>query len=147
MIAQLKALTCQQFGHKIASMTEAEHEKKLQKIRNETEEIKRQIMQMEFQHKKDIVESDRRLTGEWLRSNLHRAKTTGRSHFWAKRIDHLVKLVGFSYDELDQIDATLTETGMFFRVQENVPGSNKTSWPALPAFAFAFLWFSTFLKS
>jgi hypothetical protein len=29
-----------------------------------------------------------------------------------KQIDHLIKLVGLTYEELDQIDATLTETGV-----------------------------------
>lgn len=98
MIAQLKALTCQHFGHKIACMTEAEHEKKIQEIRNETEEIKRQIMQLEFQHKKDVVEVDHRFEKNHSRTQ--------------HQIDHLIKLMGLTYDELDQIDATLTETGV-----------------------------------
>ena len=41
-------------------MTQAEHEERLRKIAAETEEIKRQIMQFEFQHKKDIADADRR---------------------------------------------------------------------------------------
>ena len=32
--------------------------------------------------------------------------------FNQKQIDHLIKLVGLTYDELDRIDATLTETGI-----------------------------------
>ena len=105
MIAQLKALTCQHFGLKIAFMTETEHEKKIQEIRNETEEIKRQIMQFEFQHKKDIAEAERRFE-VW--SKAMEAKQDNSQ----KQIDHLIKLVGLTYDELDEIDATLTETGV-----------------------------------
>ncbi len=105
MIAQLKALTCRPFGHKIAFMTEAEHEKKIQDIKNETEDIKRQIMQLEFLHKKDIVGADRGFEG-W--SKAMEAKKDSSQ----KQIDHRIKLVGLTYDELDQIDATLNETGV-----------------------------------
>ena len=105
MIAQLKALTCQHFGHKIACMTEAGHEKKIHEIRNETEEIKRQIMQLEFQHKNDVVEVEHRF--EMNHTRVQRQIDSNQ-----KQIDRLIKLVGLTYDELDQIDATLTETGV-----------------------------------
>ncbi len=86
-------------------MTDAEHENNIQTIRNETEEIKRQIMQLEFQHKKDIVEADRRFDARM-------AKLEAASNRNQGQIDHLIKLVGFTYNELDSIDATLTETGV-----------------------------------
>ena len=86
-------------------MTDAEHEINIQTIRNETEEIKRQIMQLEFQHKKDIVEADRRF-------DTRMAKLEAASNRNQGQIDHLIKLVGFTYNELDSIDATLTETGV-----------------------------------
>jgi len=79
-------------------MTQAEHEEKLRKIAAETEEIKRQMMQFEFQHKKDIAYAERRFE-KW-------------QVYSQKQMDHLIKLVGLSYDELDEIDATLTETGI-----------------------------------
>ena len=79
-------------------MTQAEHEARLGKIEAETEEIRRQMMQFEFQNKKDIAEADRRFDASHNRTQ--------------KQIDHLVKLIGLTYDELDEIDATLTETGI-----------------------------------
>ena len=86
-------------------MTQTEHEARLREIRAETEEIRRQMMQFEFQHKKDIAEADRRFEA-W-----QKAMTTKQDHS-QRQIDHLVKLVGLTYDELDEIDATLTETGI-----------------------------------
>lgn len=67
-------------------MTEAEHKERLRKIETETEKIKQQIMQLEFQHKKDAVEI-------------------------RKIIKHVAKLVGITYDELDKLDFKLQETG------------------------------------
>ena len=79
-------------------MNQAEHEERLRKIAAETEEIKRQMLQFEFQHKKDIADAERRFE-KW-------------QVYSQKQMDHLIKLVGLSYDELDAIDATLTETGI-----------------------------------
>lgn len=86
-------------------MTQAEHEKRLrsieaetEEIKRQTEEIKRQMMRFEFQHEKNMAEADRRFQV--------------RHELIDKKIDHLVKLVGLTYDELDEIDATLTETGV-----------------------------------
>src|SRR5438105_4152179 len=86
-------------------MTQAEHEEKLRKLAAGTEEIKRQMMQFEFQHKKDIADAERRFN-EWSK-----VMEANQSHS-QKQLDHLIKLVGLSYDELDAIDATLTETGI-----------------------------------
>ena len=86
-------------------MTEAEHQERLRvieaetgAIKAETEKIRQQIMQLEFQHKKDSVETDKQFK-EWHERS-------------QKKIDHLIKLVGLTYDELDEIDATFTETGV-----------------------------------
>ena len=86
-------------------MTQTEHEKRLRKIEAETEEIKRQIMQFEFQHKKDIVEAECRFEG-WSKAMDAKQDSS------QKQIDHLIKRVGLTYDELDEIDATHTETGV-----------------------------------
>jgi hypothetical protein len=79
-------------------MTHNEHEEQIQKIQAETEDIRRQMMQFEFQHKKDIADFERR-SEQW-------------HNHTREKIDHLIKLVGLTYDELDEIDATLTETGV-----------------------------------
>jgi proline dehydrogenase len=93
-------------------MTQAEHEETIRKIRAETEEIKRQMMQFEFQHKKDIAEADRRFEANYDRTQKQIDHLIARSDQTQKQIDHLVKLIGLTYDELDEIDATLTETGI-----------------------------------
>ena len=93
-------------------MTDAAHEEEIRAIRSETEKIRQQIMQLEFQHKKDIVESDRRFDQRMTRLEAAAANSQKRIEFNQKQIDHLIKLVGFTYDELDSIDATLTETGV-----------------------------------
>ena len=79
-------------------MTSAEHEERLRKIEAETEEIKRQMMQFEFQNKKDIADAERRFDE--------------RQQAMDAKIDHLIKLAGLSYEALDEIDATLTEAGV-----------------------------------
>jgi hypothetical protein len=86
-------------------MTQAEHEKRLQKIEAETEEIKRQMMQFEFQHKKDIADTERRFEDrqQAMESKQDRSQ---------KQIDHLVKLMGLSYEALDELDATVAEAGV-----------------------------------
>jgi len=86
-------------------MTEAEHEERLRAIAVETEEIKRQMMLFEFQHKKDIADSERRFE-KWSKDFDMKLSNS------RKLVDPLVKLVGLTYDELDEIDATLTETGI-----------------------------------
>ena len=78
-------------------MTDAEHEENIKNIRTETEEIKRQIMQLEFQHKKDIVETDKRFKESCEQIN--------------RQIKHIAKLVGITYEELDNLDFKLQETG------------------------------------
>ena len=86
-------------------MIQTEHESRLRTIEPETEDPRRQIMQFEFQHKKEIAEADPRI-----------AEYEGRfdaKHIRIQRqIDHLVKLTGLTYDELDEMDATLTESGI-----------------------------------
>ena len=80
-------------------MTDAEHEKSINKIRSETEAIRLQIMQLEFQHKKDIVEADK----QFKKSNEQ----------ITRQIKHIAKLVGITYEELDNMDLKLQETGRY----------------------------------
>ncbi len=79
-------------------MTDAEHVERLRNIEAETEEIRRQIMQFEFQHKKDVADAEKQFKA--------------RADRMQRQLDHLIKLVGITYDELDQIDSTLTATGV-----------------------------------
>ena len=78
-------------------MTQAEHEKRLRKIETQTEEIKRQIMRLEFQEKKDWVEAKRDFEA--------------RDKKIQQRIDYIAKLAGITYDELDNLDLKTQEAG------------------------------------
>lgn len=93
------ALTCQNYWPKIGIMTDAEHEERLRKTRAETEEIRQQIMQLEFQDKKDVVEMDRDFKERDARIQI--------------QLDHLIKVVGITYEELDNLDFKLQETGRY----------------------------------
>ena len=93
-------------------MTQTEHEERLRKIEAETEEIRRQMMQFEFQSKKDIAEVDRRFEARQDRTQKQIDQLVTRSDRTQRQIDHLVQLIGLTYDALDDIDATLTETGI-----------------------------------
>lgn len=71
-------------------MTEAEHNKKLRALRE-------QIMQLEFQHKKDVVEAKR----QFKESNDQ----------ITKQVKHIAKLIGITYEELDNLDFKTREAG------------------------------------
>lgn len=86
-------------------MPETAHEKRLKKIEAETLEIKKQIMQLEFQNKKDIVASQKRLE-EWSKERKE----------WdilmTKKIQHIAQLAGIAYEELDNLDLKVQEAGL-----------------------------------
>jgi hypothetical protein len=78
-------------------MTPGEHEEHIRKIQAETEEIKRQILQLEFQNKKDIAAAQKRFDA-WDE------KIT-------KKLNHIAQLVGITYEELDNLDLKTQEAG------------------------------------
>jgi hypothetical protein len=78
-------------------MTEAQHNKRLQAIELDTEKLRRQIMQLEFQLKKDIVEANK----QFKESNDQ----------ITKQIKYIAKLAGITYDELDKLDFKISEAG------------------------------------
>ena len=83
-------------------MTDNGHQKRIDDIETETGEIKRQIMQLEFQHKKDIVEARRK--ADETEARIQRG------------IDHLIRLMGISYEELDLLDEKLQKTGRYLTI-------------------------------
>lgn len=85
-------------------MPETVFDKKIKKIETETAELKRQIMQLEFQNKKDAVTARKRIEAAEKR-------TDDWENRWRKQIDHIIKLVGITYEELDNLDLKLQETG------------------------------------
>ncbi|MGH9949319.1 MAG: hypothetical protein ACRD6X_19270 [Pyrinomonadaceae bacterium] len=78
-------------------MSENGQKKKIDKIEAETSEIKRRLMQLEFQHKKDIAEAEKRFNA--------------RDNMIQKRLDHLSKLAGITYEEMEFLDEKLVGAG------------------------------------
>jgi multidrug resistance efflux pump len=80
---------------------ENNHQEKLNQIEAECREIKRQILQLEFQTKKDIAKHKKEMVEfkkEWdirdRQIQLH--------------LQHLSKLAGITFEELDAMDDRLT---------------------------------------
>lgn len=67
---------------------------------NENEEIKREILQLEFQHKKEMAE---------IRDV--QSKTDLRLDRIARQLDHITQLTGFAFEELQFNDKKLKDAG------------------------------------
>jgi uncharacterized protein (DUF1919 family) len=73
------------------------HETKIQQIELEMTEIKSQILKLEFQHKKDIKEAEKRFDD--------------RNDKIQRQLDYITKLAGVTYQELDLLDEKLVRSG------------------------------------
>ncbi len=73
------------------------HEEKIQQLELEMTEMKSQILKLEFRHKKDIMEAEKRFSE--------------RDEKIQRRIDYVAKLAGITYEELDLLDEKLVRTG------------------------------------
>ena len=73
---------------------ENNHQKKLNQIEADCSEIKRQILQLEFQHKKDMVD--------------YKKESELRNRQIERHLRHLSKLAGITFEELDAMDDRLT---------------------------------------
>ncbi len=80
------------------------HEEKIQQIELEMTEMKSQILKLEFQHKKDIMEAEKDIAEAQKRFNERDEKIQ-------RRIDYVAKLAGITYQELDLLDEKLVRTG------------------------------------
>ena len=80
---------------------ENNHQEKLNRIEAESSEIKRQILLLEFQTKKDIVELEKETAELKKESEL-------RNRQIELHLRHLSKLAGITFEELDAIDDRLT---------------------------------------
>lgn len=76
------------------------HEKRIQKIETECVELRKQILQLEFQHKKDIREFEKhsqvqteKYDREWERTKKH--------------LRHLSQLAGIAFERLEELDERL----------------------------------------
>lgn len=77
---------------------ENNHQEKLNQIEAECGEIKRQILQLEFQHKKEMVEFKKEWELRDRQIQLH--------------LQHLSKLAGITFEELDAIDDRITSAAV-----------------------------------
>lgn len=77
---------------------ENNHQEKLNQIEAECREIKRQILQLEFQHKKETVEFKKEWELRDRQIQLH--------------LQHLSKLAGITFEELDAMDDRLTSAAV-----------------------------------
>ncbi len=73
------------------------HEEKIRQIETETAELKHQIMKLEFQHKKDIIEAEKEFNE--------------RHNKIQKHLDYITKLARITYEELDLLDEKITKGG------------------------------------
>jgi len=77
---------------------ENNHKEKLNQIEAECREIKRQILQLEFQTKKDMADLKKESELRNRQIELH--------------LRHLSKLAGITFEELDAIDDRLTSAAV-----------------------------------
>lgn len=91
-------------------MRENGHEKKIAKIEANCAKLKEQIMRLECQTKKDIVAAQKRFD-EW-------------DDKIRQRIDHIAKLAGITYEELDNLDLKVQDAGK--RLSRPRAGSTRT---------------------
>lgn len=73
------------------------NENKIERLELETVELKNQLLKLEFQHKKDIVETEKRFNE--------------RSEKIQRQLDYITKLAGITYQELDLLDEKIIQGG------------------------------------
>lgn len=80
------------------------HEEKLQQIELETAEIKRQMMNFEFQQKKEEAERKNEIDALRKESEKRWARIEKQNEFANKKIQYLIDATGVIFDEITQID-------------------------------------------
>ncbi len=95
-------------------MDNATHEKRIQKIEAECVEIKKQILQLEFQNKKDIREFEKRSKNvaeedarKWKEHEQWRKELEKDFKFLSAHAKHLSKLAGITFEEFGELDERL----------------------------------------
>ncbi|MBK8812936.1 MAG: hypothetical protein IPN69_19705 [Acidobacteria bacterium] len=81
-------------------MENSTHEKRLKKIEAECAELRRQILKLEFQNKKDIFSFRKESDERWLRFE----KISDRTQ---RHLDHLSQLTGIAFDTFEDLDDRL----------------------------------------
>ncbi len=81
-------------------MENSTHEKRLKKIEAECAELRRQILKLEFQNKKDTVAFRTESNERWQRFERLREQTQ-------RHLNHLSQLTGLTFEIADDIDDRL----------------------------------------
>ena len=88
-------------------MASSAHEKRIEKIEAECVEIKKQILQLEFQHKKDIVEFSKESDERWKKIDKQSEQTARHLEQLSAHANHLSKLTGIAFEDFDELDGRL----------------------------------------
>ncbi len=85
-------------------MSENGYREEIARIDAECAEIRKQIMQLEFQNKKDITAAESRATAREEERRVWDDMMT-------KKITHIAQLAGITYEELDMMEDKLIRAG------------------------------------
>ncbi len=81
-------------------------------------EIRRQILQLEFQYKKDKVEMQKKHDETMDRIDATLADIARRQDRTQKHLDHITKLAGITFEELEFQDLKMQDAGEILRRQK-----------------------------
>ena len=88
-------------------MNNATHEKRIQKIETECVELRKQILQLEFQQKKDIHEFEKRSKVKAEEDERRRKESDKEWERTKKHLRHLSQLAGITFERLEELDERL----------------------------------------
>lgn len=81
-------------------------------------EIRRQILQLEFQYKKDQVEMQKKHDNSVQDIKAILQDTARRQNQTQKHLDHITKLAGITFEELEFQDLKMQDAGEILRRQK-----------------------------
>ncbi len=71
------------------------------------EDIKEELMKLEFRHKKDIVEAERRFNEQFERTRLEFEEIRAIQKQTQMQLDHITKLTGISFEKFTDIESRI----------------------------------------
>ncbi len=71
------------------------------------EDIKEELMKLEFRHKKDIVEAERRFNEQFERTRLEFGEIRAIQKQTQMQLDHITKLTGISFEKFADIESRI----------------------------------------
>ena len=76
---------------------------------NEIEQLKKDILKLEFQHKKDRAESEKQFNERNAEIQAKLDDTNKQLNHITKRLNHITKLTGISFENFADIDSTFAK--------------------------------------